>query len=202
MVSLDLSALRLSFEISSPSIVILPDSWNKNLKNERARAIGIAIRGVEVCGSSKHVLLFPLPVLPHTPIFSLGPITNEMSLRTGSSYHHIRSSQNTHVKSTHLRSISTGQIFNNDRSIASRPVGRRFLPFFMTLFFDFKFKVCLLLAIFDPRYEPISLHSPTRSTLFMDISTAAYSLTTHKTYSVKDTDINGKLFFFQIKLSS
>lgn len=97
-------------------------------------------------------------------------------------------------QSTHLRSVSTGQIFNNDRSITSRPVGRRFLPFFVILFFDFKLKVCRLLAVFDRRYEPVNLHSPTRSTLFMDISTAAYSLTTHKTYSVKDTDTIDKLF--------
>lgn len=180
--------------------MILPDSWNKNLKNERARAIGIAIRGVEVCGSSKHVLLFPLPVLPHTPIFSLGPITNEMSLRTGSSYHHIRSSQNTHVKSTHLRSISTGQIFNNDRSITSRPVGRRFLPFFVILFFDFKLKVCRLLAVFDRRYEPVTyirLHAQHCSW-----TSQQQRIAWRPTKRIQWKTLTPLISFFQIKLSN
>lgn len=63
----------------------------------------------------------------------------------------------------------------------------------LILFLDFQLEIyrqnCSMNVL------PDNSHSPTRSTLFIDISAAAYSLTTQRTNSEKDTAISLALSF-------
>jgi hypothetical protein len=91
---------------------------------------------------------------------------------------------------TNLRSIMTSKILNLNHTIPRRPMCRRFESSILIFLFNIQVEVyrqlTILICIWD-------LHSLTRSTLFIDISAAAYILTIQRTYSVNETIIRSSL---------
>jgi hypothetical protein len=90
-------------------------------------------------------------------------------------------------KWTYLRSIMTSKILNLNNTIPRRPMRRWFGPSILIFLFNIQVEVYHQLTIIGWRED---LHSLTRSTLFIDISAAAYILTIQRTYSVNETIIS------------
>jgi hypothetical protein len=80
----------------------------------------------------------------------------------------------------------TSEVLNLNNTIPRRPVGWRFEPSILIFLLYIQVEVYHQLTTF---IKGIDLHSLTRSTLFIDISAAAYILTIQRTYSVNETII-------------
>jgi len=120
-------------------MMILPFSWNRKRKNDRARVD------------------LPEPVLPQIPIFSLGLIVKLTPRRTGSSYRQLDLQPYSVVCGAHLWGIPARQILDHDRPVDRRPVRRRLNTSSMVLLFDFQIQVCpsaLLLTPDGQAYTP------------------------------------------------
>ena len=81
----------------------------------------------------------------------------------------------------------TSEILNLNHTIPRRPMRRWFKSSILFFFFYVQVEVFHQLVIFTNGGD---IHSLTRSTLFIDISAAAYILTIQRTYSVNETIIS------------